>query len=67
MGNIGEQLGGSDHHPVYLNMVTKIAAASTIPRWNYRKAIRVEDMNITSVVKDVNTSILQASQSPFPG
>ena len=35
---VGDQLGGSDHIPVYLTLDTKITTASTVPRWNFKKA-----------------------------
>ena len=35
---VGNQLGGSDHRPVCLNLDTKITITSTMPRWTYEKA-----------------------------
>ena len=35
---VGDQLGGSDHRPVYLTLDTKTTTAPTVPRWNYKKA-----------------------------
>ena len=35
---VGSQLGGSDHKPVYFTLDTKITIASTMLRWNYKKA-----------------------------
>ena len=33
MREVGDQLGGSDHRPAYITL-----EASTLPRWNYKKA-----------------------------
>ena len=35
---VGNQLGGSDHRPVYLTFEARTVRASTLPRWNYNKA-----------------------------
>ncbi|CAG5129898.1 unnamed protein product, partial [Candidula unifasciata] len=36
---VGNQLGGSDHRPVFLNIENeKVRETSTLPRWNYKKA-----------------------------
>ena len=36
--DVGDQLGGSDHRPVFLTLDIKVSTASTSPRWNYKKA-----------------------------
>ena len=35
---VGNQLGGSDHRPVYLTIAAKTVSAPVLPRWNYKKA-----------------------------
>ena len=35
---VGDQLGGSDHIPAYLTLEARTVQASTLPRWNYKKA-----------------------------
>ena len=35
---VGNQLGGSDHRPVYLTIAAKTVSAPILPRWNYKKA-----------------------------
>jgi ribonuclease HI len=79
---VGEQLGGSDHRPVY-HAVDKhcIRLQPIRARWNYKKAnwalfrhrtseltrnIRVEGRDINSVTKDFNTCVLQAARETIP-
>ena len=38
MREVGEQLGGSNHRPAYLTLDARTVQASTLPRWNYKKA-----------------------------
>ena len=35
---VGEQLGGSDHRPVFLALSKTTASNPVLPRWNYKKA-----------------------------
>ena len=35
---VGNQLGGSDHRPVYLTIAVKTVSAPVLPRWNNKKA-----------------------------
>ena len=35
---VGEQLGGSDHRPVFLKVNLRASTEATFPRWNYKKA-----------------------------
>ena len=76
------QLGGSDHRPVLLTISGNTAAdPPRHARWNYKKAkwglfnirtneltkdITVEGRNINNVVKDFNTSIMQAAKEAIP-
>ena len=38
MREVGDQLGESDHRPAYLTLEARTVQASTLPRWNYKKA-----------------------------
>ena len=38
MREVGDQLRGSDHRPTYLTLEARTVQASTLPRWNYKKA-----------------------------
>ena len=78
---VGEQLGGSDHRPVFLK-INKNTASHPVPaRWNYKKAkwrlfshrtnvllkdLQVQGREINNVVRDLNTSILQAAKETIP-
>ena len=74
---VGDQLGGSDHRPVYLTLDTKTTTASTVPRWNYKKAdwkayshrssiltnaIQTYERDINKVTKEFCTGILYAAK-----
>ena len=73
----GDQLGGSDHRPVYLTLVTKTTTASTVTRWNYKKAdwkayshrssiltngIQTYERDINKFIKEFSTCILWAAK-----
>ena len=68
MREVGNQLGGSDHRPAYLTLEARTVQASTLPRWNYKKAnwslyrhrtsiltnsIQVYDRDINIVIKSL--------------
>ena len=79
---VGQQLGGSDHKPVFLTIETQVVPIDVPkPRWNYKKAkwsvfavraneltkgIRVQGRNENHVVKEWNKCILQAAQETIP-
>nr|KAG5706601.1 hypothetical protein BaRGS_005671 [Batillaria attramentaria] len=79
---IGEQLGGSDHKPIYLNISAEtVATDHPNPRWNYKKAnwgtfahrtnaltkdIQVHGRDVNNVVKEFNSSLLQAAKECIP-
>jgi ribonuclease HI/endonuclease/exonuclease/phosphatase family metal-dependent hydrolase len=79
---VGEQLGGSDHRPVYLSINKHSVRTQPIhARWNYKKAnwalfrhrtrilaqtVRVEGRDINKVTKDFNSCILQAAREAIP-
>ena len=39
MREVGDQLGGSDPTPAYINLDAITVKASTIPMWNFNKQI----------------------------
>ena len=74
---VGNQLGGSDHRPVYLTIAEKTVSAPVLPRWNYKKAnwllyhhrtsvltknIHIYDRDINKVVSEFTRCILQAAK-----
>ena len=78
---VGNQLGGSGHKPVYLTLDTKVTTASTIPRWNYKKAdwkayshhrsiltskIQTYERDINKMIKEFTAGILQAAKECIP-
>ena len=78
---VGKQLGGSDHRPVFLTLGLEPCPEATFPRWNYKKAnwflyrhrtseltkdIVVQGRDINMVVKDFNASILRAAHEAIP-
>ena len=78
---VGEQLGGSDHQPVFLKINLGASTQTTFPRWNYKKAnrtlfkhrtstlskgITVQGRDINMVAKDFNSCILKAAQESIP-
>ncbi|KAK7101835.1 hypothetical protein V1264_020159 [Littorina saxatilis] len=78
---VGEQLGGSDHRPVFLTLGMESCTEASFPRWNYKRAnwflfrhrtseltkdIRVEGRDINMVAKDFNMSILRAARESIP-
>ena len=79
---VGQQLGGSDHKPVFLTIETQVVPIDVPkPRWNYKKAkwsvfavraneltkgIRVQGRNENHVIKEWNKCILQAAQETIP-
>ena len=78
---VGEQLGGSDHRPVFLKLNLGASTEATFPRWNYKKAnwtlfkhrtstlskdITVQGRDINMVAKDFNSCILKAAQETIP-
>ena len=79
---VGEQLGGSDHRPVYLTVHgTIVNESSPLPRWNYKKAnwglfkhrtsvmakgIKTTSRDINKVVKEFNECILKAAAEAIP-
>ena len=81
MREVGDQLGGSDHRPAYLTLEARTLQASTLPRWNYKKAnwslyrhrtsiltnsIQVYDRDINIVIKEFNNFVLQAAKECIP-
>ncbi|CAG5116491.1 unnamed protein product, partial [Candidula unifasciata] len=78
---VGNQLGGSDHRPVFLNVENeKVRETSTLPRWNYKKADWTMfkhrtsillgnlslDQDINKVVKEFNKCVLKAAGESIP-
>jgi hypothetical protein len=78
---VGEQLGGSDHRPVYLTVQCKVRTESNFPRWNYKMAdwrsyrqltddlcrnIRVDGRDVNKVIKDFNAATLKAAYKCIP-
>ena len=78
---MGNQLGGSDHRPVYLTIAAKTVSAPVLPRWNYKKAnwllyhhrtrvltknIHIYDRDINKVVSEFTRCILQAAKEAIP-
>ncbi|RUS73113.1 hypothetical protein EGW08_019135 [Elysia chlorotica] len=79
---VGDQLGGSDHRPIYLQLQgTSVHKNKTPPRWNYKKAnwmlykhrtsilasqIETKDKDINKIVKDFNACILKAAKEAIP-
>ena len=78
---VGDQLGGSDHRPAYLTLEARTVQASTLPRWNYKKAnwslyrhrtsiltnsIQVYDRDMNIVIKEFNNYVLQAAKECIP-
>ena len=78
---VGDQLGGSDHRPVFLKLNLGASTEATIPRCNYKKAnwtlftrrtstlsnyITVQGRDINMVAKDFNSCILKAAQETIP-
>ena len=78
---VGEQLGGSDHRPVFLKLNLGASTEATFPRWNYKKAnwtlfkhrtstlskdITIQGRDIIMVAKDFNSCILKAAQETIP-
>ena len=78
---VGEQLGGSDHRPVFLTLNKNTGKNSVLPRWNYKKAkwglfkhrtniltkdIQVSGRDINNTVRDLNACILQAAHESIP-
>lgn len=78
---VGNQLGGSDHRPVFLVVQNEVDRdSSTLCRWNYKKAdwmmyqhrtsILTRDLNtdkdINKVVDEFSRSILQAASETIP-
>ena len=81
MREVGDQLGGSDHRPAYLTLEARTVHASTLPRWNYKKAnwllyrhrtsiltnsIQVYDRDMNIVIKEFNNYVLQAAKECIP-
>ena len=73
MREVGDQLGGSDHRPAYLTLEARTVQASTLPRWNYKKANWSLYRHRTSILtnsiqvydRDMNT-VLQAAKECIP-
>ena len=79
---VGEQLGGSDHKPVYLTISAEgIGIDHPHPRWNYKKAkwglfahrtntltrnIQVQGRDVDNVVGEFSSCILQAARETIP-
>ena len=81
MREVGDQLGGSDHRPAYLTLEARTVQASTLPRWNYKKAnwslyrhrtsiltnsIQVYDRDMNIVIKECNNYVLHAAKESIP-
>ena len=80
MREVGDQLGGSDHRPAYLTLEARTVQASTLSRWNYKKAywplyrhrtsiltnnIQVYDRGMNIVIKEYNY-VLHAAKECVP-
>ena len=78
---LGEQLGGYDHRPVFLKLNLGASTEATFPQWHYKKAngtlfkhwtstlskdITVQGRDINMVAKDFNSCILKAAQETIP-
>ena len=78
---VGEQLDGSDHRPVFLKLNLGASTEATFPRWNYKKAnwtlfkhrtstlskdTTVQGRDINIVAKDFNSCILKPTQETIP-
>ncbi len=78
---VGEQLGGSDHRPVYLTMQYNVRHEPSFPRWNYKMAdwsfykdltddlcrkIHVECRDIHRATGDFTAAILKAAHKCIP-
>ena len=81
MREVDDQLGGSDHRPAYLTLEARTVQASTLPRWNYKKAnwllyryrtsilsniIQVYDRYMNIVIKVFNNYVLHAAKECIP-
>ena len=81
MKEVDDQLGGSDYRPAYITLEARTVQASTLPRWNYKKAnwllyrhhtsilhnsIQVYDRDMNIVIKEFNNYVLQAAQECIP-
>ena len=78
---VGDQLGGSDHRPVFLAVDKNTTTTYIAPRWNYKKAkwklfshrtnvltkdLQVQGRDINNVVREFNSYILQAARECIP-
>ena len=79
---VGDQLGGSDHKPVFLTISSEVIQTDhPYPRWNYKKAkwslfairsnsltrgIQVQGRDVNNVVKEFNNCILKAALETIP-
>ena len=79
---VGNQLGGSDHKPVFITIENNVVSIdSPRPRWNYKKAkwtlfsiraneltrdIRVQGRNENCIVKEWTQGILKAAKETIP-
>ena len=81
MREVGDQLGESDHRPAYLTLGARTVQASTLSRWNYKKAnrslfrhrssiltnsIQVHDRDMNSVIKEFSNYVLHAAKECIP-
>ncbi|XP_053381999.1 uncharacterized protein LOC128549389 [Mercenaria mercenaria] len=77
---VGQQLGGSYHRPVYLTLQYRTIQEPSLTRWNYKKAdwkryreltdetcrqIPTKGRDINKVTKDFNAALLQAAKNVF--
>jgi ribonuclease HI len=78
---VGDQLGGSDHRPVFLALNQNTVRSPVPTRWNYKKAkwglfrhrtnvltkdLQVHGRDINNVVRELNGCILQAAKESIP-
>ena len=78
---VGDQLGGSDHRPVFLTLNENTTQNPVAPRWNYKKAkwklfshrtnvltndLQVRGRDINNAVHELNSCILKAAQECIP-
>ena len=79
---VGDQLGGSDHRPVFLTIETELVETSSpLPRWNYKKAnwglfkhrtsvlatdISTQRKDINNLIREFNAALLQAGKECIP-
>ena len=79
---VGQQLGGSDHRPVFLTIENHVTpTVNTIPRWNYKKAnwtlfalraneltrdIVVQGRNENCIAKEWTKAILKGAKETIP-